>query len=154
MGGPPRAPREVPKDRETPGQVLGVVLPSEVELSGGVLLFVVVVDVELDGGGEELGLDGGAESDDDVLGGGFVGVSLRGGVVGFVEGIGVPGGMYVPGGMGAPGASTTGFCFEPGGGRIVTTGEPSGPTVTTAVGDVDGSGCAASLPGTALPGIS
>lgn len=70
----------------------------------------------------------------------------------------VPGGMYVPGGIGVPGASTSGFWPEPGAGRIVTTGVPSGPTVTTAVGEVDGSGCATPLtvivPGTALPGIS
>lgn len=119
------------------GSTGGVVVV--VPLSGGVVVvvvgFVVVFGV--------------------VVGGG---VSPRGGLVGFVGGNVVPGGMYVPGGMGVPGASTIGFWFEPGGGRIVTTGVPSGATVTTAVGEVDGSGCATPLtvmvPGTALPGTS
>lgn len=64
----------------------------------------------------------------------------------------------MPAGIGAPGASTIGLASEPGAGRIVTTVVPSGPTLTTAVGDVDGSGCATPLtvivPGTALPGMS
>ncbi|GAA5159519.1 MULTISPECIES: hypothetical protein [Amycolatopsis] len=101
---------------------------------------------------------------DGPLVGGLVDVSSRGGlvgsvgVIGFVGGICVPGGMYVPGGIGVPGGRTTGFAPEPGAGRIVTTGLPSGPTVTTAVGDVAGSGWAepatVSVPGTGLPGIS
>ncbi|MTD55339.1 hypothetical protein [Amycolatopsis pithecellobii] len=64
----------------------------------------------------------------------------------------------MPGGIGVPGGSTIGCAFEPGAGKIVTTGVPSGPTDTTAVGDFVGSGLAGPLtvmvPGTALPSIT
>ncbi|TNC22464.1 hypothetical protein [Amycolatopsis alkalitolerans] len=131
-------------------------LPEDEELADGVLLSLLDEGVELD----EDELEDGVELVDDVgglvvLDGGGVVVSVRGGLVGLVDGIVVPGGMYVPGGIGAPGGSTTGAWSEPGGGTIVTTGVPLGPTDTTAVGDVAGSDCATPLtvtvPGTALP---
>lgn len=60
--------------------------------------------------------------------------------------------------MGLPGGSTIGAAEEPGAGRMVITGRPSGPTVTTARGEVVASGMAAPLtvivPGNGLPGMS
>lgn len=56
-----------------------------------------------------------------------------------------------------PGGRTTAFPFVPGAGTSVTTGLPSGPTVTTAVGEVFGSGAGVPSvvwPGTALPWIT
>ncbi|KAA9147393.1 hypothetical protein FPZ12_045390 [Amycolatopsis acidicola] len=71
--------------------------------------------------------------------------------------VGVPGGTTVPGGIGLPGGRVTGASEEPGGGTSVMVGLPSGPMLTTAVGELD-SGIATPLtvivPGTALPGIT
>ncbi|HVV13784.1 hypothetical protein [Amycolatopsis sp.] len=114
------------------GAVVGSVVG--VEESGG-----VVVDLLVGGGGVVVLLVGG------------VVVSLRPVVV-EVPGVVI---TVLPGGIGLPGGSVTGAADEPAGGRIVTVGRPSGPTLTTAVGEVE-SGSAASLivPGTALPGMS
>ncbi|WP_236794112.1 hypothetical protein [Amycolatopsis sp. GM8] len=140
-----------------PGPELAVPLPlDEVSDVGADELLDGALELELGGVDDEE--DGGVVDDE----GGFVcvvllvggGSSPRGGLVGFVGGIVVPGGMNVPGGIGAPGGSTTGCWFEPRGGTIVTTGVPSGPTLTTATGDVVGSGwvpLTVMVPGTALP---
>ncbi|HVW42237.1 MAG TPA: hypothetical protein VHC18_12885 [Amycolatopsis sp.] len=129
---------------------------------------VVLVVVEDDVGAEddeELDDDGG-DVDEDVLGGCesvlVVGGSSRelvGVVVVVPGGSWVPGGTYTSPGIGVPGGSTYGAADEPAAGTMVTTGCPSGPTVTTAVGWV-ARGTAtpltltASCPGTGLPAMT